>query len=150
MSMTRSFTGWHAAGILVAFFGTVAAVNFTMAGFASSTFGGVVVENSYVASQHFNSWLDAAESSRALGWQAHPSRTGDGRIAIAMAGAPEGTVLSGAARHPVGRLPDTQLDFARQSDGSFLSRQILPVGRWTLRLEARAGNDIWRAEESLR
>ena len=52
--MPRTFTGRHMTMVLVAFFGTIIVVNFTMARFASSTFGGVVVENSYVASQHFN------------------------------------------------------------------------------------------------
>jgi nitrogen fixation protein FixH len=42
------------AMILVAFFAVVIAVNLLMARLAISTFGGVVVENSYVASQHFN------------------------------------------------------------------------------------------------
>lgn len=149
MNMTRKFTGWHAFGIFVAFFGTVGTVNFTMAKFATSTFGGVVVENTYVASQSFNDWLEAAEASKALGWYAETSRTDDGRIAITLTGAPEGTVLTGTARHPVGRLPDASLDFALQSDGRFLSRQSLPAGRWMLRLEAQAGKDTWRAEEAL-
>ena len=40
----------------------------------SSTFGGVVVENSYVASQDFNGWLDEARAERALGWDADVGR----------------------------------------------------------------------------
>jgi hypothetical protein len=56
----RPFTGRHMAMIMIAFFGVVIAVNVLMARFAVSTFGGVVVENSYVASQHFNRWLDEA------------------------------------------------------------------------------------------
>ncbi|MGE0776676.1 MAG: FixH family protein, partial [Sphingomonadaceae bacterium] len=55
--MTRSFTGRHMAIILIAFFGVVIAVNFYMARMAIGTFGGTVVDNSYVASQRFNGWL---------------------------------------------------------------------------------------------
>jgi nitrogen fixation protein FixH len=50
-------TGRKVAAIFVVFFGVIMAVNFTMASFASSTFGGVVVKNSYVASQKYNGWL---------------------------------------------------------------------------------------------
>jgi nitrogen fixation protein FixH len=64
----RKFTGWHMTGILVAFFGVVVSVNVFMAQAAISTFGGTVVDNSYVASQKFNGWLDKAEAQKALGW----------------------------------------------------------------------------------
>jgi len=58
---TGPFTGKHFAVIIVAFFAVVIGVNLFMATQASATFGGVVVENSYVASQEFNKWLDEAE-----------------------------------------------------------------------------------------
>ncbi|KPL68637.1 hypothetical protein SZ64_11320 [Erythrobacter sp. SG61-1L] len=144
------FTGWHAAAILVAFFGTVGTVNVVMARFATSTFGGVVVENSYVASQEFNGWLDQAEQSKELGWKAEASRLADGRVAIALQGAPQDAVLEAEARHPLGRLDDVQMSFARQADGTFVSAQPLPAGRWTLRLAAHSGSASWRAEEELR
>ena len=57
--MQRAFTGRHMAAIMVAFFGVVIVVNLLNARLASSTFGGEVVENSYVASQDFNRWLVA-------------------------------------------------------------------------------------------
>ena len=71
--MRKEFTGRHMAAILVAGFGVVIAVNLMMARFAVSTFGGVVVENSYVASQEFNTWLERAAQSRAIGWEPHAS-----------------------------------------------------------------------------
>ncbi|HUD29953.1 MAG TPA: FixH family protein [Novosphingobium sp.] len=76
----KPFNGRHMAAILVAGFGVVIAVNFTMAGLASSTFGGVVVENSYVASQHFNRWLDEADKEKALGWSVDARQRTDGRV----------------------------------------------------------------------
>ena len=63
--MTRNFSGKHMAIILVSFFGVVIVVNLVMARLAVSTFGGVVVENSYVASQEFNRWLEEAEAEAA-------------------------------------------------------------------------------------
>jgi nitrogen fixation protein FixH len=148
--MTRRFTGRHMAAILVGFFGTVIAVNFTMASYASSTFGGIVVENSYVASQEFNGWLDRAALADELGWQAQASRLPDGRIEIRLTGAPDGTVVSAEAWHPLGRLADQRLSFTADGAGRFVSAEPLPAGRWTLRIEAKAGAAVWRAEETLR
>lgn len=144
------FTGWHFAVIMVAFFGVVIGVNLVMARAASATFGGVVVENSYVASQQFNDWLDEARKEKALGWSATVSRRADGRIAVALTGAPEGVALSAIARHPLGRAPDQALDFARQADGSFRSVAALPAGRWRVRFEAAAGDRRWRTEQDIK
>ena len=44
--MSRPFTGRDVALVMIGFFGLVVAVNITMARFASSSFGGVVVDNS--------------------------------------------------------------------------------------------------------
>jgi nitrogen fixation protein FixH len=147
--MGRTFTGRHIAAILVVFFGLIVAVNFTMARFASSTFGGIVVENSYVASQQFNEWLEDAKADRALGWDAVTSWRPDGRLAVAVRGAPAGTTAEGLARHPLGRLPDRAIAFERTGPRRFLSREALPEGRWTLRLTLSADGQVWRREEAL-
>lgn len=144
------FTGRHITAILVVFFGIVIGVNVFMARSAISTFGGVVVENSYVASQHYNTWLDEAAKEKALGWQAEASRKADGRVAVKLSGAPaQGVTLSGDAWHPLGRLPDQPLRFTRQADGTFLSDAALPSGRWKLRIQAVAGSHKWREEQDL-
>lgn len=147
--MTRKFTGFHMAAILVGFFGTVMAVNFTMAWRATDTFGGVVVANSYVASQHFNSWLDEAEVQAQLGWEAQAIRREDGRVQVLVSGPSGAARVTGAARHPLGREVPLRLRFERQADGSFLSREPLASGRWLLRLEVTDGADSWRREEAL-
>ena len=77
-AMRKPFTGRHFTLIMVAFFGVVIAINLVMARYASATFGGVVVENSYVASQRFNSWLGKARTQDALGWDATATRERDG------------------------------------------------------------------------
>jgi len=148
--MTRPFTGRHATLILIAFFGTIAAVNFTMARFATSTFGGIVVENSYVASQEYNRWLAEAEAQRALGWDAVTAWRPDNRLAVTLQAVPEGAEVTGIARHPLGRQPDQVLSFVATGENRFLSREALPQGRWTLRLTVTAGGQEWRREEQLR
>jgi nitrogen fixation protein FixH len=148
---TGPFTGRHAAAILVAFFGVVIAVNFAMARLASSTFGGVVVENSYVASQNFNGWLDEARREKALGWSAEAARLSDGRLILRLTGAPDsGVAVTALARHPLDRAPDQALRLTRQTDGRFVSDQALPAGRWRLRIEALAGQQHWRTELDVR
>lgn len=131
----RLFTGRHMATILVTFFGVVIAVNLLMARLAIGTFGGTVVDNSYVASQNFNSWLAEARSEQALGWQATVRRDAQGMVMV-MAHDRDGRALDGAsvsaiARHPLGRLPDRQLAFAEQQ-GGFRSTSALGDGRWQL------------------
>ena len=67
----RPFTGRHMLFLMHGFFGVIVAVNITMAVFASQTWTGLVVQNSYVASQEFEEKRIAAEEQRALGWVAH-------------------------------------------------------------------------------
>lgn len=149
--MTRAFTGWHMTAILVTFFGVVIGVNMTMATFATRTFGGKVVENSYVASQHFNEWLAEAKAQDALGWRHAVTLAADRRVVLTLAsgGKPlDGAVASGFARHPVGRAPDVTLRFVSAGPGRFESDAPLPAGRWYLHLEAtRAGRNAHFIED---
>lgn len=147
--MPRRFTGQHMAMILVAFFAVVVAVNFLMARQALSTFGGVVVENSYVASQKYNGWLDEARAQQRLGWDAEVDRMADGRVRATVSGPGQGASVVALARHPLGRQPDRRIDFVRHADGSFVSREELPAGRWTLHLELRDGQSVWRRDVAL-
>lgn len=141
------FTGRHMAAILVGFFAVVIAVNVAMARLASSTFGGVVVENSYVASQNFNKWLGEAAAERRLGWTASAARLPDGRIEVRMTGLPAApATLLATARHPLGRMADRTLAFVEAAPGRFVSDEALPQGRWVLRIEAAAAGQNWRAE----
>jgi nitrogen fixation protein FixH len=147
--MTGKFTGKHMAAILITFFAVVVAVNLLMARLASSTFGGVVVANSYVASQNYNRWLDAAAQERRLGWQASALRRADGRLAVTLSGAPETALVTATARHPLGRMPDQRLVFARDMAGTFVSNEVLPAGRWRLRIKAKASGRSWRSEQNV-
>jgi nitrogen fixation protein FixH len=145
MSMTRRFTGWHMTAILLAFFGVIVAVNFTMATFATRTFGGVVVENSYVASQKYNGWLKAAREQEALGWRATASLGADRRVTVEVS--LPGAIVTGYAEHPLGRAPDVPLKF--MGIESFRSQNPLPAGRWTVHLLVRRGAEQARLSETL-
>jgi len=134
----RTFTGWHMTAIMVTFFAIVFAVNFFMAHLASSTFSGLVVENSYDASQSFNGWLGDAAREKALGWDATATRLADGRVAVRIApdgktAVPATATLSAEAKRPLGLPDDRNLGFVRAADGSYVSTAPLAAGRWKLR-----------------
>jgi len=139
-------TGRHAAMILVAFFGVVIAVNITMAMYAMRTFGGTVVENSYVASQEYNRWLAAAERQKELGWKISTGVDEARRVTVDVALA--GAEVRGFARHPLGREPDVPLTFVA-TDGGFRSTGPLPAGRWSVHLLVRRGKDEARLIETV-
>ncbi|TFI59674.1 hypothetical protein E2493_03390 [Sphingomonas parva] len=144
MTPTRGFTGWHMTGILIAFFGVIIAVNLTMATFATRTFGGKVVENSYVASQQFNRWLAEARAQKALGWQHAVTLGSDRRVGVTLgvAGKPlAGALVSAVARHPVGREGEVAVRFVSAGPGRYESDYPLPAGRWYLHLEVVRGAD---------
>jgi nitrogen fixation protein FixH len=147
--MQRAFTGRHMAAILIAFFGVIIAVNVVNARYASATFGGEVVENSYVASQRFNRWLDEAKIEKSLGWDEVTTWRPDGRLVVALEGVPEGAAVEALARHPLGRMPDRSLTFDRIAAGRYLSREALPEGRWDVRVTVAAQGHLWRREERL-
>jgi nitrogen fixation protein FixH len=152
--MTKTFTGWHMAGIMIAFFGVIIAVNVTMATYAVSTFGGKVVENSYVAGQRFNSWLREARAQDALGWTASVEREADGRLSVrVLAGAAPlaGARVAAVASHPVGRAEDVTLRFSPAGgDGRFVSDRTLPAGRWYVHITVESGGETMRRIESVR
>jgi nitrogen fixation protein FixH len=65
----REFTGKHMLLITLSFFAVVIAVNLMLAFMARSSWPGLVVENSYIASQSFDKDLKIARRQHALGWQ---------------------------------------------------------------------------------
>lgn len=140
----RPFTGWHMLAILVAFFGVVIMVNVMMARLALSTFSGEVVENSYVASQQFNGWLDQAKAERALGWSA-AMIVADNTLSVALHDrqnqAIGGARLSGTAMHPLGADTDLALRFVETRPGVYTA--TLPAGRWQIHLLVRDEGQSW-------
>lgn len=145
MSSTRAprpFTGRHMTMILVGFFATVMAVNFTMARFALSTFGGTVVDNSYVASQHYNALLARAAAQDAMGWDEAITVDADRHVRLAVTHQGKPLAISGVTAtlsHPLGRLPAKQLRFAPDGTGGMRSLTALAPGRWRLDAAVRHG-----------
>ncbi len=144
----RPFTGRHAAIMIVSFFAVVIIVNLVMARFAISTFGGTVVDNSYVASQQYDQWLARAEAGERLGWQV-TSALDARRHVIVRAARRDGAALNDAilaarAHHVLGQSGEVQMDFTALGNGQFRSTQPLPAGRWQAVVTIHHGADMRR------
>lgn len=143
------FTGKHMAGVLVVGFGIVVAVNFTMASLAVGGFHGVLVENSYVASQNFNDWLEEARAERALGWEAEASRDAAGYVTLATSAVPDGARITAELRRPLGAHEFADLVFTPDGKGRYRSTVPVAAGRWTMRLHIHADGRDWAEESEL-
>ena len=146
------FTGWHMTAILVVFFGIVMAVNFYMARMALGTFGGTVVDNSYVASQNYNRWLAEGDKQNKLGWTVKASLTRGRNVVIDVRkdGRPlqEATAIADAL-HPLGRAVDMPLAFNATPDGKLMSSSALPAGRWNVQISVRQRASVYKFVEQL-
>lgn len=134
----KKFTGYHATAIIVAFFGVVICVNLVMATFAITTFGGTIVDNSYVASQKYNQWLEQARAQESHGWQVSPIAR-DGEYAVVKISDGEGEAFTGAAisalaEHPIGQADPFELSFTETRPGVYQSTKQIPEGRWKLKI----------------
>ena len=149
--MTKRFTGLHMTLIITAFFGVVIAVNLFMAVAASRTFGGKVVDNSYVASQRYNGWIAEGRAQARLGWTTRLALNSGRQVTLDLGhdGAPiGGAVVRATARHPVGGAEDVTLDFLG-ANGRYVSSAALPAGRWQLHVEIRRDGQLLRLAETL-
>lgn len=152
MIAKRKFTGRHMLAVMLGFFGLVIAVNVTMATLAARTFGGTVVDNSYVASQRFNRWLAEGRAQERLGWNVRISLDRGRHVRVVLTdriGALGGAEIIAVARHPLGRETDLPLGFRPAGNGLYLSQTALPAGRWQVHVEVRRAGDDLRLIETL-
>ncbi len=140
----KPFTGRHMAAILIGFFAIVMSVNFTMARLAFSTFGGKVVENSYVASQQFNDQLARAEAQDRLGWEQSVWLDRNRHVRVTLTHRGQRLWIASASatiHHPLGRLPSHGLAMVADGQGGMISTRALPQGRWRIDLTLRHAGD---------
>jgi nitrogen fixation protein FixH len=135
----KEFTGRHMLIIMLLFFGTIIAVNVTMATLANTSWSGLVVKNSYVASQQFNEKVLAARAQKALGWTPIVAFKA-GLISFQMNGKSGEPIplerVNVVLRHPVGEKADRRLSLQRQPDGSFASDELVLDGAWIVETTA--------------
>jgi nitrogen fixation protein FixH len=131
---TRTFTGRKMLITIVAFFGVIIAVNGLMLTLAVQSFGGLVVGNSYVASQNFNEDVAAARIQPIRGWQLSLSSAPDARIALEVKDedglALRGLTLTLEMARPTHERGTVVLDPVEVSAGLYSAPVALPPGRW--------------------
>ncbi|MEQ8479435.1 MAG: FixH family protein [Hoeflea sp.] len=141
----KQFTGKHMLLAMVAFFGVIITVNLTMARFAVTTWSGLVVPNTYVASQQFNSQAAQSRAIEALGYDVafEPDATGLAIVLTDTSGEPaHADSVIASLRRPVGTDDDRDLVFASDGAGRFRAEGALAEGEWIAHVTAMRGGDV--------
>ncbi|WP_353642623.1 FixH family protein [Mesorhizobium sp. WSM2239] len=136
------FTGRHMLFTILAFFGVVTGVNVTMAAFATTSWTGLVVENTYVASQQFNRKAREGRAQAALGWTGKLTiEAGEVRYSLSdAAGKP--VPLHGVKiqfRHPGYEAEDKTVTLTGASGQIFAALHTPKDGVWIVEINADAG-----------
>lgn len=138
--MEREFKGWHMLAITVSAFAVIVAVNVGMAWKAISTFPGLEVTSSYLASQDF----DAEKAAQlALGWTLTPAydqATGAIRLAFTDASGKPVTLqdLTVVVGRPTEAKDDRSPVFTQGPDGAYAAQEDLAQGKWIMHVTAHA------------
>ncbi|NBB47696.1 cation transporter [Rhizobium sp. CRIBSB] len=140
-----TFTGWHMLAIMLAFFGTIITVNFTMAYLATSSWSGLVVKNTYVASQQFNGKTAAIREMLATGITGDLSVDAKGmRYRLTLPG--NTPVVADAVtahfKRPVGIAQDFELQLTPAGDGLYLAETVVLPGSWIVEMQAIKGGKM--------
>ena len=130
-------TGRHVLAITVGAFGLIIAVNVVMAWKAISTFPGLEVENSYIASQEFDARREAQEK---LGWKVATAHE-RGKVKLSITDATGAPVEVASLEVLIGR-PTEARDDVRPAftfvGGLYEAEVPLSRGQWMLKLVATA------------
>lgn len=135
--MTKPLTGRKVLAITVSAFAVIIGVNVLMAFKAISTFPGLEVPNSYVASQVFDAERKAQD---ALGWTLTESHE-DGILRLAFRDREGLPVQVERLAAVIGRTTDSAQDLRpdfRWQNGDYIADAPLGPGKWMILLEAYA------------
>ncbi len=144
----KPFTGRHMIMVMVAFFGVIISVNLLMAYYANSTWSGLVVKNSYVASQEFNQTVADVKEQDALGWK-DSLEASDGKIIFSLQDA-NGTPVAITSvkmifRRPVTDSADMTIDLAAGPAAVWQAAHALSDGVWIAEIDVTSPNNKpWR------
>ncbi|PWE55465.1 cation transporter [Metarhizobium album] len=140
----KGFTGRHMLAIMLAFFGVVIGVNMLMAWYATTSWSGLIVENTYVASQQFNGRAAAMRAMAASGIAGKISvrggvieydlRNRDGSPAAADS-------VTVHFKRPVGDHQDFATELAKAGEGRFEKAYDVPVGEWIAEIVSKRGEE---------
>lgn len=134
--MSRPLTGRHVFGLFAAGFGIIIAVNLVMARNAIHTFPGLVVGNSYVASQSFDARRAAQQD---LGWSFEATYE-NGRLRLALSD-DDGPVAV-PAQVDIGRPTEALDDHEFAFTGAAEQPIDLAPGLWRLNVSATSAEGV--------
>ncbi len=138
---TWRFTGTHMFLVMLLFFGTIISVNVIMAVAATGSWSGLVVKNSYVASQQFNAKLEDMKRQQKLGWTVAVTAS-ETKVAVALndaGGKPVAAKLSVAMTRPNTDHDDHVLTLALAPSGRYEAETKLGAGAWDATVTAVDG-----------
>ena len=146
----KPLTGRKVLAIMVGAFGVIIAANLAMLVAATGTFPGLVVKNSYVASQ---GWDARTAAQEALGWTATVGHA-DGRLAVAITGADgrpvRGLDVTAVVGRPASGREDVTLMLAEGREG-YAAPMALGPGLWRVAVTAGRGTEArFEAEAEIR
>lgn len=135
----REFTGKHALILFVSAFAVIIGVNLFLAFSAVTTFPGLEVKNSYVASQEFNERKDAQE---ALGWAVN-AEAANGQLRLMITDREGNPVEVSELKAVLGRATHVKEDVepAFSFDGTaYVAPADLEKGNWNIRMVAKSND----------
>ncbi|MBY8977738.1 FixH family protein [Rhodobacteraceae bacterium NNCM2] len=135
--MSRQLTGRHVLIIAVTAFAIIIAANMAMLFAATGTFPGLVVGNSYVASQKWNAKTDA---QKALGWTADVSYDA-GQLLVTLVdrqGTPVSAPLMAEIGRPSSDVADREFALVGTDAGYELPIELDP-GIWRVHVRTESG-----------
>lgn len=135
--MARELTGRKVLAITIGAFSVIIAVNLVLAAKAVSTFPGLEVENSYVASQDFDA---EKKAQMALGWTLTHGYA-NGALTLAFRDRGGLPVQARDVSATVGRTTETESDITpafTYANGVYSAPASLAPGKWMILLSAHA------------
>lgn len=143
----RPLTGRMVLAILIAFFGTVIAVNLVMLRVALSTFSGIEEKNAYTAGLSHNRALLAAKAQDERGWSvdAKLRRIAPGRTRVSVEAREAGArdlQVTARFEHPATGRQDRKIALEPMGAGVWRAAVDLPAGAWDLEIEIRTGDQL--------
>jgi nitrogen fixation protein FixH len=147
--VTKTLTGQKVLGIAIAVFLVILTPNLILAWYAVTTFSGLIVPNSYIASQQFN---DRTRAQEALGWNLDLEHDRDA-ILVAFTDEDGNTVRPASLTVTVGRPTTDAQDQALEltpTRAGYIGTLALDPGNWLVLVSAadEAGTP-WKQRHTL-
>jgi nitrogen fixation protein FixH len=144
---TRHFTGRHMLIIMVSFFAVIFTANMCLVYYANHSWTGLVVQNSYVASQEFNATTQKLEQAAADFHATLNYQNGKLKITLRDNSGKAANIQNVVARlgRPSHEGEDKSIALSGSGDGDFAADIVLGRGQWSGAVSADViGRTLWQ------